>query len=464
MQSNRRLVPAMVLVLVLVLIAAACSRSDTTGDASNTEPAASGNADGTGDFGSLEDVCQDGDATGATAQGVTNDSIRVATFSDPGFAGRPGLNQEFFDTARVFSEWCNAAGGINGRTIIVDERDAALTDYKPRIAEACAEDFFMVGGGAVFDDTGVEDRLTCLLPDISGFVVTPQARGADLVVQPVPNSNTVVAAGAFDWLGEEFPETTATVGILTAALPTTISQAKQYQEVAESLGWTVIYNNQYPPAGVTDWSPYAQAMKERGVEGLIWVGEPEGLAKLSQSMRASAYSLEWIRADANAYDGILTDVGGDAVGNVYIQSFFAPFEEADDHPATQQYLDAFEEYLPDGKDRALLGLQAWSAWLLFAQSARDCGSDLTRACVYDNAKSVHEWTGGGLHASGDPGTNTPSECYLVMRATTDSFVRADIGATDGIYRCDEDSLRELEGDYGTGTTLSDVGLTEDDLR
>jgi len=276
---------------------------------------------------------------------------------------------------------------------VVDERDAALTNYKPRMAEACSEDFFMVGGGAVFDDTGVEDRLRCLLPDIPGFVVTPQARGVDLVVQPLPNSNTVVLTGTFNWLGE-----------------------------------------------------------------------PENLAKLSQGLRNAASPLEWVRADANHYDQTLIEVGGDAVDNVYIHSAFYPFEEAADNPATQEYLDAFAEYTPDGKDRAYLGLQAWSAWLLFAQSARDCGSDLTRKCVYDNAKSVHEWTGGGLHVATDPGTNTPSGCFTVMQATPDGFIRPDIDANDGIYRCDDAGLYELEGDYGEGATLADVGLSEADLR
>ena len=41
--------------------------------------------------------------------GVTPTQIHVATFSDAGFVGRPGLNQEFFDTADVFSKWCNDA-------------------------------------------------------------------------------------------------------------------------------------------------------------------------------------------------------------------------------------------------------------------------------------------------------------------------------------------------------------------
>ena len=64
----------------------------------------------------------------------------------------------------------------------------------------------MVGGGAVFDDTGVKDRLECMLPDIAGFVVTPVARGSDLLIQPLPNPPGVLAdRRPAAWLGEEVP-------------------------------------------------------------------------------------------------------------------------------------------------------------------------------------------------------------------------------------------------------------------
>ena len=65
---------------------------------------------------------------------------------------------------------------------------------------------------------------------------------------------------------------------------------------------------------------------------------------------------------------------------------------------------------------ALLGVQAWSAWLLFAEAAKACGSDLTRRCVYEHAKQIHDWTGGGLHAATDPGANRRRGCYLLIEA------------------------------------------------
>ena len=110
----------------------------------------------------------------------------------------------------------------------------------------------------------------------------------------------------------------------------------------------------------------------------------------------------------------------------------------------------FEQYKPDAKTTAALGVQSWSSWLMFARAARECGSDLTRKCVYDNAKKIHDWTGGGLHAPTDPGKNQGSRCFVLLKADGDGFSTVDVGANDGIYSCSDENGFELKGDYGEG--------------
>lgn len=454
---------AAAVVICIGLVGASCSRSDSSSapDSTTTTKAGGGSAV---DFGTLKNVCQPGDASGATTQGVTDDSIRVATFSDRGFSGRPGLNQELFDSGEVFTKWCNDAGGINGRKILLDERDTKLTDYQARVLDSCRDDFFMVGGGAVFDNTGVKDRLECMLPDMPGFVVTPEARESELLLQPLPNPPGALQIGDLRWLEKKFPESTKHVGMLTGDLATTAKVSADDREAIEKLGWDVVYNDKYPVAGNVAWTPYVQSLKDKGVRGIMWTGEPEGLAKLEQAMKDANYSVDWIRSPPNHYDPSLIEVGGDALKNTYVWSSFAPFEDAKDNPAVQEYLDLFAKYKPEAKTKALLGLQSWSAWLLFAQAARDCGSNLTRTCVYNTVKKVHTWTGGGLHARTDPGANTGSGCYLLLRATPNGFVRVDIDPNDGIYNCSPKNAYFVKGAGGAGTTLADVGKTLKDLK
>ena len=290
----------LVIAVCLLLVAAACGRSDSEqggGDTSSTSGRSSAPGTQSATFGTLTDVCQKGTPSGSPTQGVSPTEIRVATFSDTGFTGRPGLNQEFFDTAKVFSRWCNDRGGINGRKIVVDERDAALTNVQARMVESCGEDFVTVAGGATFDQDGVETRLKCLLPDFTGFVASPKARGADLVVPPLPNPATALGIGMLRYLGRKFPAATDHVGVLTGDISTTKIVADQNASAARSLGWKIVYNDVYPPAGLTDWTPYAQKLKESGTKGLIWVGEPEGLAGLLGALRDIGYRLDFIRAD-----------------------------------------------------------------------------------------------------------------------------------------------------------------------
>jgi ABC-type branched-subunit amino acid transport system substrate-binding protein len=456
----------LVCAVLLVVLAGACGRDDDTetGGGGTTTTADSGAASGS--FGDLENVCGPGDAKGATATGVTDTEINAAVIADPGFTGRPGLNQELFDAAKVFAAWCNDAGGINGRKVVVHERDAKLTEYKQRVLESCREDFFLVGGGAVFDDAGQEDRLKCLLPNVAGFVVTPQARGADLTIQPVPNPIDAVGIGAQRYAVNKYPESKTHVGFITGAIATTEIVQEQKKDANGALGLTGTIDLQsYNPLGEASWTPFAQAIQSRGVRGLEWTGEPENLAKLLQALADIGYELDWITGDANHVDSKLIETGGSAVKNVYIAGAVVPYSLADENPATQQYLDLFEEYLPDGKDKAYLGFQGFSAWLMWAQAVKECGSEVTRKCVWDKVSNVTEWTGGGLHAPTNPKESSAAECIILTEATPDGFVVPDdFEPNTGKFQCDEANAFKLTKDYGKGVTLADVGLTIDDLK
>jgi hypothetical protein len=150
---------------------------------------------------------------------------------------------------------------------------------------------------------------------------------------------------------------------------------------------------------------------------------------------------------------------------VYIRSAFDIFENAKGTNPTQQYLDAFKKYLPNGKARANLGLQAWSAWLLFATAANECGNNVTRKCVYDNAKKIKEWTGGGLHTASDLASGEATNCFTEIVASPSGFkIVNDLKPTQGVFRCEKGNVYTLQGNYPKGVTLADVGKSMADLK
>ncbi|MCB9372201.1 MAG: ABC transporter substrate-binding protein [Microthrixaceae bacterium] len=451
----------LVVVAALALVAGACSSrgedaSGSSDDTSDTTAATSDAGAGGETFGDMESPCGDGEPTAPEGgpdetQGVSADAIAVGTVADPGFTGRPGLNQEIFDAGEAFVAWCNEQGGINGRELQLTQYDAAISNYQPELTAACDQEFAMVGGGAVQDNLWETTGLECGLIDVTGFSVTPEKAGESgpdevrdtRTVQPVPNPSDQFPVGALKMVAEDFPDALDNVGILYADLATLQVQAARTKEAYEQNDATIVYEQTYNVLGEANWAPFANAIKEAGVTWLNFVGEGENLAALQQAMSEIDYSPEVTLQDTNFYDQAYLDAAGPAANGTYLRSAFVPFEEAADNPATQQYIDLVEA---EGGKVALLGAQSMSGWLLFSQAVKECDDQgtLTRSCVLETAGSVTDWTGGGLHAPTDPSTNSGPTCQMVLLVEDEAFTRY---APDEGFQCEDDYVAELEGDY-----------------
>ena len=427
------------LAAVGALLAAACSSDrgvdESGGLGPGGESAATVEARGggsAGDFGDLAEVCgpnEDGgtvpDAGPEEVQGITEDTITVGTVADPGFEGRPGLNQEIFDAAEAFVEWCNAAGGINGKQLELNLHDAAVTEYQPVMADACRQDFAIVGSGAVQDNFWTSTGAACDLIDIAGFSVTPEKAGLagqDPIearsVQPVPNAADRFQVGAFLMVGETDPAARERAGIVYGDLDTLIFRKDQAVDALEQVGPRSSTSLLQPPRRV-QLGPLRRRPGRRPGPVPALCRRGRELALLTQAMDEVGYRPELMLMETNLYDEGWVEAAGASADGVFVRTVFWPFEEADQNPATQQYLDVLEA---QGGKVAQLGVQAMSAWLLFAQSARDCdrADDLTRSCVLEAAASTTAWTGGGLHAPTEPGPMSPRPARSSSRSRTAS--------------------------------------------
>jgi hypothetical protein len=85
---------------------------------------------------------------------------------------------------------------------------------------------------------------------------------------------------------------------------------------------------------------------------------------------------------------VIVAEGGSALsgstGGIYVNSPAVPFEQADKYPATKQYVDLLTQYANGAKPKAF-GVNSFSAWVLWAEAAKACGSTLTRDCVLSHA-------------------------------------------------------------------------------
>ncbi|WP_326666143.1 ABC transporter substrate-binding protein [Streptomyces sp. NBC_00385] len=447
---------------VAVLLAGCSTRSgDDPGTTRPTGPATQKASPSGTDFGTLKDVCGSGTPGTSTSQGVTDDRIQVGVMSDVGFTKK----SEFEDTAKVFTSWCNDAGGINGRKLVPVTRDARFTEVRQRTLEACKEDFALVGGGSALDSLGVKDRLKCLLPNYPAQTSQIGAIGSDLqVITSGPAAGYFQYSGYYNWLlKKKYPDSAQKVGIIAGDSPVTKVMLAQFKEAVAGLGGKVSYTDLYPAAGVSDWTPYAQSIKESGVKGLVFLGDFASLAKLEQGLTNIGYAPDWTDANSNAYGPAFLQLAKPALGKQhnYAELFAtAPLESAADNPAVQQVKDLFEKYAPD-KQVTYPALRAFSAWLVFATAARDCAT-LTRACVYDNARKKTDWTAGGLQAPFDLSSDKPPACYSIVEAKEKGWQPAAFAPDRGDFRCDAPAYR-YKGDYGKPVTLADVGKSMSDL-
>lgn len=441
--------------LVLSVVGAGCGRSGPGSSSGSTAGRTVGTAAAStvtgGDFGTLKGVCGPGSATGATAQGVTNTSIDVSTMADPGNRFVPGLDQELFDTADAFAKWCDAAGGILGRKVVVHDRDAALLNVAQQTIAACESDFALVGNGEAFDSASVDQRLKCGLPDIPAYDNSPEAVAAPLKVEPQPNPIEQNSAAPWRAAKHLFPNDTK-VGMLVGNLAGVTTSGLRAKETAQLLGYDVVYYTLYPAAGIDNPQSYVQQMKAAGVQVEMLVGDNSSQVALDKAMQTAGWYPDVMVFAANFYDPTFTANGGAALRSSYVADAYYPFELASQNPPTAQYVNIMRAELPHPKISAI-GVQAWDAWMLFATAAKACGSGLTRECLLRQAASEPQWTAGGLKRPVDTNTANPqgATCDIILRVTAGGFA-PDASALpptpgDGPFNCDPANSIHLKGDY-----------------
>jgi len=406
-----------------------------------------------GSWPGLGTVCEKGPGGSETARGVGAHSVDIATFADPGNAAEPGLNAEFFELAGAFARWCNAAGGIDGRTIVVHDRDAGLFNAAQVTDEACQQDFMAVGGGLVFDGPAPPVRVGCGLGNLPSYVVSNEADAAALQVNPQDIRVGEIEAGWYGALGHRYPQAIRHFGIGAANEPSILDPTRKWEQAAEQQGWKVV-DWQEPPFTVTDWAPYVAEAQSKGVEALE---TPTGtnVETYFEAMDTADYHPTFIFLGIGIPERLGNQEAHVAVSGPLPPIYFAtqnwPFELAAQSPGLEQLIALMRRYAAgdpiDTDDE-----YAVDAWLLFAKSASACGADLTVSCVLDHAAAQTNWTGGGVyapiaHLGLSDQRPTPSDCFLLMEVKGSGFAydEADTRPNDQIWHCDVTSLFHVTG-------------------
>ena len=412
---------------VTALVLSACSsHGKSTGTTSPPAGASSGAstsaaASGAGSFGTLGQVCGPGSAKGATDTGVTDSAIHVGTIADVGWSAAPGLLQPIFDGADAFVGWCNAAGGINGRKLVLDKRDSAFSNYLPQIQQSCTSDLAIVSMG-ILDDTGVDAWEKCGLLNFTAATVGAKAANAKdmFPMTPIPADQQTI--GGFHLFFDQHPDWAQAVGSLYSNGVAGDREQHTYNEAITSIGGKIVYTAEYTPT-TSNWTPFVQAMKRAGVKFLFLNDTANVTAGVEQAMSTLGWYPDLQISPSQIYDDATLQLAGKYIKNYYTYIPTTPFEAADSVPAVKQYLDTLNQYAPKAK-KTFFGSTSFSAWLLLASAIKSCGDTVTRQCVSAYVATQTQWTGGGLQGPIDPAANTASQCFAIMQVMSDKFVQA----------------------------------------
>jgi hypothetical protein len=401
--------------LLTTLIATGVMTAPTTSGAASSSSAK---------FGTLPSPCGKGSAKGATDQGVTNSTINVAYGDDRGFSGLPGLDQEMGDAVKAMIAWCDAQGGINGRKIVGDYYDAAITNVGGVMTQACKKDFMLVGEGFALDSSGEQTRLGCNLAAVPGFTVSPQVANAYEMYQASPNPADYSPVSSAYEITKLFGNAkTQKAGQYNSTLSTQqASMAKAVQAYTKT-GWKFLncpvqinYN------GEANYTPFVQKLQSCGAQ-IVYNDSTPGptLYGALQAENQINYNPIWVE-DSGAYTAAFAQWNTAGLGNnVYVRLSYEPLEAANVVPAVKQYISIVKK---NGGLISQLGEQSTSSFLLWATEAKACGSTLTRQCMINKLSKVTNWTGGGLNASGNPSKNLPPSCGLLMKLQGTKWVQA----------------------------------------
>ncbi|WP_007518227.1 MULTISPECIES: ABC transporter substrate-binding protein [Pseudofrankia] len=452
-RRRARLVPVLAAASVLLVVVAGCTRStdetETGGGGSGAPATSAPAAAAAGDFGTEKGICGPGTASKATGRGVTASSITLGTFGDPGSTITPGLGQEFFDVGEAFVAWCNKAGGINGRELVLNKHDGKLTDVAARMIDACQTDFMIVGGGNAVDAPGVQPREECKLGSVPAYGVSPEALNAKLQVRAQPNTAARYPIGGFQSMARLYPDAMKSLGVGGSTLGTLRPQGLRLQEALTQTGYTVADYQELPPL-VTNFRPFVEQLKNKGVQGYQPIGLQDP-SPLVTAMNDVGLSLKFMIFENQLYDPLTIQAAkATKFPTTYVVIDHIPWELASQSPVTKEAVDLVHATVPNAKltDFTALSLNAWVLW---AKSATACGDDLTVDCVLGKAGAESAWTAGGLYPERNlvAGQQKTTNCYLLMKVTPDGFVydKDATGPNKGFFNCDDKNVATLANTF-----------------
>ncbi len=375
--------------------------------------------------------------------GVTDTEITIGNASDVS-GPVPGLFESSQDAVKAYVAYFNSSSDICGRKLKLvdyDSRTDAGAD-QANYAKGCNEVFAMVGSMSAFDSGGAATAQSCGLPDIRSAAVTKD-RNACATCFPAQSVNTGEwenAPGVF--IKKNYPDAAAHAGLfyLNAGAAAENGPAEVSAMTKQGIHFDVV---QSIDVAEFNYAPYAQALKDKGVKVVLFVGASQQSARLAQAMQQVGYKPDLYLRDPTDYLPSWVESTGSAGDGTVVFLNFTPFEEANSNNEMKLYLSWLQQVSP-GADPTFFGVFSWSAARLFVEQAAKLGGTLSRSTLIDSLRKVDNWTANGMTAPQHVGSKRTGDCWRFIQLSGGAW-KAVGGSQVHLRRHDERLRRQIHG-------------------
>jgi ABC-type branched-subunit amino acid transport system substrate-binding protein len=353
--------------------------------------------------------------------GIDDKTITIGNSSD--ISGPvPGLFTSAQQATKAYVAYFNATSSICGRKLqlnLYDSRTDAGADQQS-YTKMCDDVFAGVGSMSAFDSGGAATAQKCGLPDIRSASVTRernacttcygvQATDADEFENAVP-----------DFFLKNYHDASQHAAFLFLNAGAAAQNAATQIAVEKKRGMKMLYT---AGIGVSEFNygSYVQAMKDKGVKWVQFLGSYQAAVRLAQAMQQANVKPHIYLGDPQIYNQDFIKTGGSAVDGTVSFIDFTPFEEAGGNREMQLYRQWLAQVAP-GAEPTFFGLFSWSAAKLFVQQAIKLGGNLTRSSLVASMRSVSNWTADGLHAAQPVGAKHNASCWRFLQVQNGKWV------------------------------------------
>jgi ABC-type branched-subunit amino acid transport system substrate-binding protein len=397
----------------------AAASTGAAAGAAGAAPAAAG----AGACGANGNAMPSGGNGGATATGVTANTIEVGNIAS--ISGVvPGLTQSAQQATEAWADYVNSTGGICGRQIKVqpfDDGSDSGTDYADA-EQACSADFAMVGNASGFDDGSAQAVSACGIPDMAAEISTVAAGTTADIFGASPGNAHYWSLGPANYLKATYPNAITKAAMIYLDVSATQTQATNEVDAYKSVGFNYVYDASTTPTNA-NYATNVQAMQSAGAQYVTEYSDSSSAERLLQAMQQANYSpqvVDWFSEEYSPQFAQQTEP--ESNGDLVLMSATAAYEEASANPGLQ-LMESWMNRVAPGYHQDIFAILAWSAGLAFEQAAKAVGPDLTRAALISQLQQITNWTGDGVTPPVNIGQKIPSKCFFYMKIENGAFQR-----------------------------------------